>query len=555
MERINSMSLRTPISLPRSSWLNSLGIRTVQTTPTIWTCQAIQTVTVFGLAFALRVIALGTRSLWYDEAFAVLFSEKGFDAMLYGTLAPTGGGAADVHPLLYYTSLWAWMILFGQSAVVVRLLGVFAGMVTLALAHRLARDLMGKRAAVVGSLFLAVSPFLVHYSQEARMYSFLALWLTAATWAYLRAMRAEQRGSSPAKAFALFAVLAALAQYTHHLAALYLVALALTPVWLKRWKLLGRSALAGLLAALLYLPWLVNAPSQLAKLQSAYWTVRPGPAQLVATLTDLTANLPLRGAGLALGLFVALLTTALGIYQAVIALVANRERMPRSAYQERMEFAAFPRENGFVWLLYLGLFPILLMFLVSQVQPVYVNRALIGSGVMYLLGLSWGLTRSGLPRVIAAAMSALLVLVAVVGLHSHYTYSNFPNSPFAQLDAYLRAALREEDVIVHSNKLSFFSAHFYDRALPQSFLGDPSGSGSDTLAYATQQALGLYAFPDLERATEGSGRVWFVIFERAILEYQAQGAPTHPHLDWLSRRFTLAGRRSFNDLWVYEYTR
>ena len=61
------------------------------------------------LAFLLRVLNLNGRALWYDEAFAVLFSEKGLNAMLYGTLTPAGGAAADVHPLLYYTSLDGWM--------------------------------------------------------------------------------------------------------------------------------------------------------------------------------------------------------------------------------------------------------------------------------------------------------------------------------------------------------------------------------------------------------------------------------------------------------------
>src|SRR5260221_13279110 len=42
------------------------------------------------VALLLRLIALGSRTLWYDEAFAVLFSEKGLDAMLYGTLTPAG---------------------------------------------------------------------------------------------------------------------------------------------------------------------------------------------------------------------------------------------------------------------------------------------------------------------------------------------------------------------------------------------------------------------------------------------------------------------------------
>ncbi|GIV82126.1 MAG: hypothetical protein KatS3mg051_1480 [Anaerolineae bacterium] len=55
------------------------------------------------LAFGLRVVNLGGRTLWYDEAFAVLFAEKGLSAMRQGTLTAAEGSAADVHPLLYYS--------------------------------------------------------------------------------------------------------------------------------------------------------------------------------------------------------------------------------------------------------------------------------------------------------------------------------------------------------------------------------------------------------------------------------------------------------------------
>jgi hypothetical protein len=37
------------------------------------------------VAFGLRLVNIASRTLWYDEAFAVLFAEKGLDAMLYWT--------------------------------------------------------------------------------------------------------------------------------------------------------------------------------------------------------------------------------------------------------------------------------------------------------------------------------------------------------------------------------------------------------------------------------------------------------------------------------------
>ncbi len=81
-------------------------------------------------AFIVHLLGITSRPIWYDEAFAILFSEKGLRAMLYGTLAPTGVGSADIHPLGYYTFLWLWIKAFGESFVAVRLLSISAGLVS-----------------------------------------------------------------------------------------------------------------------------------------------------------------------------------------------------------------------------------------------------------------------------------------------------------------------------------------------------------------------------------------------------------------------------------------
>ncbi|NLF15628.1 MAG: hypothetical protein GX597_27890, partial [Anaerolineaceae bacterium] len=46
---------------------------------------------VFVLALALRLINLSGRPMWYDEAFAVLYAEKPFETMVYGTVAQVEG--------------------------------------------------------------------------------------------------------------------------------------------------------------------------------------------------------------------------------------------------------------------------------------------------------------------------------------------------------------------------------------------------------------------------------------------------------------------------------
>jgi hypothetical protein len=114
----------------------------------------------------------------------------------------------------------------------------------------------------------------------------------------------------------------------------------------------------------------------------------------------------------------------------------------------------------------------------------------------------------------------------------------------------LQEQVKSGDVIVHSNKLTFFPAYVYNRTLPQVFIADPPGSGSDTLARPTQEALGLFP-TDLEVATEGKSRVWLIIFRQAVAE--AGGA--HPHLTWLDARFKNEQTFHFGDVAVVLFTR
>jgi hypothetical protein len=197
--------------------------------------------------------------------------------------------------------------------------------------------------------------------------------------------------------------------------------------------------------------------------------------------------------------------------------------------------------------------PVLLTFLVSQVQPVYVVRAMLPSALMYYVLLAGVLVAGPAPRPVKWGLLLPAGLIVAVSLVNHYQYQQFPRPPFDRVAAYLRSHSQPADAIVHSNKLTFLPTHYYDRSLSQEFIADEPGSPSDTLAYPTQQALGLFATSDIATATLGHERVWFVVFRREIDEYRAAGYPDHPQRVWLAEHYTLVSVTAFNDLDVCEY--
>jgi hypothetical protein len=165
------------------------------------------------------------------------------------------------------------------------------------------------------------------------------------------------------------------------------------------------------------------------------------------------------------------------------------------------------------------------------------------------------MTKTDLPRVAQFTLLSLLGIAFALGIYQHVTYRDFPYGPFRELDTSLRQRHSPEDLILHSNKLSMLPAMLFDRQLPQSFIGDPAGSRVDTLAIATQQVLNIDAEDTIESATMDAKRVWFIIYERSIDEYQAAGFATHPDIDYLNSQFHLLSDERWDGLRLLLYTK
>lgn len=471
------------------------------------------------LVLATRLVGIQSRPIWYDEAFSVLLAEQGPEAILSGTLAADAdSSAAEEHPPAYYFLLWGWIQLFGGSLIAVRLLSVILSLGTIAFLYGIAHHLFDEQTALAAAFLAALLPFQIHYGVEIRMYGLLAFWLTLATLAMLK------------RQWILFSLATALAQYTHNLAAFYLIPLALTPIFQRDWKTFRNLALAGVAALGLYAPWLIQLPAQLSKVTSSFWIEKPGVEKLFTLFLMYLPHLPLPNSMLMAGLLVATLVIALAAFQ---------------TYRARSVSGA--------WLAYLAFTPPLLLWLVSQAYPLYVERALLPSHVIFCLWLAWAFTQTKLPRPIQGFAFALILAAAGMGIYQHVTYKGFPYvSP--TLTQSIADRFGEGDVVIHSSKLSYLPLLYYDRALPQGFITDPANSNVDTLSPATQKILNLNSFADIEDGTENAVRVWFIIYQQSLDEYEEVNQ-VHPHLKYLDEHFTLEAIEEWDGVRLYLFHR
>jgi 4-amino-4-deoxy-L-arabinose transferase-like glycosyltransferase len=494
------------------------------------------------LALGLRLINLSGRALWYDEAFAVLFSEKGVDAMLDGTLTPVEGGAADVHPLLYYITLDYWIEFFGESPIAVRLYSVLIGVVAVGAIYGLARDWFDHQTALVAALIVAIAPFHVQYSQEARMYVLLALMLTLTTWIYWRAW--QNRGIGYWIGFGL---LAGISMYIQQLAAFYLMALGLLPFVLRDRARIIRTVCASLLALVIYLPWMLYLPDQLGKLRQ-YWVQKPNILHFWLTLrTFISVNLDFSAGWWLPTFLLAAVLTVLLLYRAYPVLRAKVQHNP-----DRLPL---------LWVVWLAFVPMILMWITSYLfQPIFLPRALLPSAVMFYVAMAWLFTRGGMPQLIVGALAVSWGVIIVFGLVTHYTWDTFPTPPFEDAAYYLAQHSESGDVIVHGNKITALPMVYYERDLPQRYVRDIPDSGSDTLAIPTQKALQLMADECAAEAAAGAPRVWYVTFEQledemADLVDDDPENTQYDSLEWLRQHYrTETLVRRFNDLKLYLFS-
>jgi mannosyltransferase len=139
-------------------------------------------------SIAVRLFRLAGQSLWFDETYTALVAGQPVGRMLQYLI--TDG----VHPPLYYAWMAVWIRLFGDSPWSLRLPSVLFGGLSVWLIYLMARRMAGEAVGLLSAFLLGISPFLIWYSQDARMYSMECLAAVSAVfcfWVFL------ERGNVP----------------------------------------------------------------------------------------------------------------------------------------------------------------------------------------------------------------------------------------------------------------------------------------------------------------------------------------------------------------------
>lgn len=378
------------------------------------------------LAVVLGLWKLGSRSLWYDEAFTVGIVDR-----------PIGDVAWrlthwEVNQSPYYLLFAGWFRL-GHTEEFLRLLSVAFAVAAVPAIFLLGRRIADARVGAVAAVLLAVHPLVVQWGQQLRSYSMVVLLVIVATILLLRAV--DEPGNTSRSM--LYAVVAAVTIYTQFFALLVIVA---HLVWVALLRPIPRRvvAAAGVALAVLVVP--------------LAWYLATYQGDPLVWLAGSSDNILVAARGLTGGRGINVVAYTVAVLAGLWALTRLGKRVGLGALRTPK---MWPSVLPLVWLIV----PVAITLVVSlTVKPLLEARFLLVVVPALVLVAAYGLCH--LPwRPIAAVLAAALLVVSLDGLRIWYRGPMLENWRAAVPVAIQRAG--PDGSLVLDPHLALFAVRYY----------------------------------------------------------------------------------------------
>ncbi|MHB1005807.1 MAG: glycosyltransferase family 39 protein [Chloroflexota bacterium] len=457
------------------------------------------------LALALRAFHLGVQSFWLDEALSVIFARPPLSDLLPRLVTQ------DIHPPFYVLALHFWMQVAGDSEFAVRYVSTAFGVLLVPLVYRLAIDLFregddvtgeARLSGVIAAALVAVSPFLVYYSQEARNYIVVTFWTVLSC---LSLWRALSRGTR--RWWGIYAVANALVIYTHYYGGFVIAAqgvyLALT--WWQHRRKLFTWALSGVGTVVLYLPWLVGFKEQFTHLWQSpdYWL---GSIDFATIVSRTFASFALGKTGGP--------TQLIAVFGVIFAL----------GFGALLTRGGLRTRRGELFLIFYASVPLLIVYAITASNPKFAERYLIiispafylvlARGLAALYGMGRRFSANWLPASGVGTTSCLLGTALAIGLSASATWQVYSGPDWAKDDyrgaiGYIQSHAQPGDFILLTRNAWHPMEYYYHGTAPWEGY-DPAS------ANVAPNPAGVAAY--LDKTLRGSKRVWLLLWQEEVVD-------------------------------------
>jgi uncharacterized membrane protein len=395
-----------------------------------------------------------TESIWGDEGFSAILSMKSIPEIIKII-------SKDTSPPLYNITEHLAFQYFGVSEITIRALSLFYFLLCILFVYLIASMIWSKKTGLLAVIATTLNPFFFIYAFEGRMYSILALGVTASMYFFLRIFSFKGKQIINYIGYIFFTLWAI---YSHHFA---FFAIAVQGLWTIKEFFSGKRKTAWgvikslILVGILYVPWIIPLYKQVTMVKGGFWLGRP-------TLKD----------------FGVLLFDYLG--QGIKLLNFKIPFIPYKIY-EIAPFAVFVtlltrkwwksvEKSIFFLLWFLG--PILITWVISQkFTSIFFNRYL-----LYCIPAAMIILVSCRSKISFVPLTITLMLFLVIDINYFFTPQKLP---FRQMSVYVKETIKDGDMLINWNS----SAH---HLWETKFYGIPAPiyiSGEGELPYYVGTAL------------------------------------------------------------------
>lgn len=362
-------------------------------------------------------------SLWGDEAFSAVLS-KNTPLNIVKIIIK------DTSPPLYNLTLHFWYKIFGLSETSIRLLSFSYYTLAIIFIYYIGKLVWNKKTGFIAALLSFLNPFFFIYAFEGRMYSTLALGVTASTYFFLKILHGKNKNLD----ILAYALSIDWALYSHHFAIFSLIPQIIWTAieFLKRNKKTSVKIIKGMvLAALLYTPWLYPLYKQTTMVASGFWLGKPTLVDLKNLIYEYLSE-GIKNPKTQIP-FINKELGRIALYLVIITFVIRR-------WHKNLEKSFF-----FVCWFFL---PIITVWLLSQkMQSIFFNRYL-----LYTIPAAMILIASNRRKVTNLLIVLIIVSFSIIDIN----YFIHPTKrPFKDLANYIKSEKKEDTFIINWNS----SAH------------------------------------------------------------------------------------------------
>jgi 4-amino-4-deoxy-L-arabinose transferase-like glycosyltransferase len=331
-------------------------------------------------ALGLRLLLLGKHGFWDDEMIVAFVIRQPLAAIFRDVMVN------DSHPPLYHMLLRLWTLALGGDLWTMRLFSAAIGAACVPATYMLGREATGeRRAALLAAALMAVAPFQIFHSQQARMYPLLTLVVALVALLFARAWR---RGGW--WRWLLVAVCCTAGVYTHVYFWFSLLGLNVWPLaetWRARridWRHWAGAVLAQTTVVLLFLPFVSTMFGTVQAVVKNFWiknnTAFDWLFNLVSLANNATALTDPYHPQVTLALFAAFFPALLAV---LLALIYSLRR----AWHNLEERSGWLLLHALIWT------PIIVATAISlTLRPILLDRSLIGLSAPLFILMGWMLS-------------------------------------------------------------------------------------------------------------------------------------------------------------------